>query len=199
MNLPNLLTLSRIAALFIVVGLLMLPWVGAATVAFVLFVVASITDWLDGYIARKYNMISNFGKLMDALADKVLVMGMFVVLLAMDILAPWTVLFVLLMLSREFLITGLRLVAATRGRVLAAERAGKLKTVIQIVSISVYLFSYALTTDFACWGMRPEHAFIQFTDFVALATFIVATILTVTSGVSYLVRYADLLWQKSDL
>ncbi len=196
MNLPNLLTLSRIVALFALVPLLMVEWKGCATFAFFLFIFASITDWLDGYVARRYGMISNFGKLMDALADKILVMGMFVVLLALDILPAWSVVLVLIMLSREFLITGLRLVAASKGRVLSAENSGKLKTVIQIICISIFLLQHALELD----GL-PTHAHLQaqaidFVHTVGLAFLWVSAILTTTSGIGYMIRYSDLLWEK---
>ena len=86
MNLPNLLTLSRIPLLFVISGLIYLEKPGAASLAFLLFVFAGLTDWLDGYIARKYNLISNFGKLMDALADKVIIVGMFITLLVIGML-----------------------------------------------------------------------------------------------------------------
>lgn len=186
MNLPNLLTLSRIAILFVIVGLLYSPLPGAATAAFVLFIIASVTDWLDGFIARRYNMISDFGKLMDALADKILISGMFVVLLAMDIMRPWTVFLVLLILSREFLITGLRLVAASKGVVLAAEKAGKIKTVMQIVCVSLYLFEEALLKDFTKW--TPQWL-IETASWGAVIVFVLCAVLTVTSGATYMTRY----------
>lgn len=199
MNLPNALTLSRIVFLFVLVGLLLTDWTGAATAAFFLFIIASVTDWLDGYIARRYGLISNFGKLMDALADKILVVGMFVVLLAIRIMPEWTVLLVLIILGREFLVTGLRLVAASKGRVLAAEKAGKLKTVVQIVCISVFLCVYAMQTDLVRWQLYPGEAVEAFFYWVAMGLLLVATLLTATSGVGYLVKYADLLKEEDAL
>ena len=196
MNLPNLLTLSRIAFLFVVVALLLMSWTGAATLGFVLFIVASVTDWLDGYIARRCGLISNFGKLMDALADKILVVGMFVVLLAVDIVPAWTVVLVLIILGREFLVTGLRLVAAAKGQVLAAEKSGKLKTVVQIVCVSVFLFVYALQEDLPVWGWYPGVAIEEFFYMTGMGLFFAATILTITSGAGYIIRYADLLKEE---
>lgn len=200
MNLPNALTLSRIAFLFVVVGLLLTPasWTGAATGAFVLFIVASVTDWLDGYIARRYGIVSNFGKLMDALADKILIVGMFVVLLAADILPSWSVLLVLIILSREFLITGLRLLAASKGRVLAAERAGKLKTVMQIICISIYLLHELLVRDASLYGLSGElsQRLALGSATAGMALLVVATLMTAYSGVGYLIRYADVLCEE---
>jgi len=121
-NLPNLLTLSRIPILFGIVALLYAPFPGARTLAFLLFIIGALTDWADGYFARKQGLVSNFGKLMDALTDKVFMVGLFVALLAADKLPAWTLPLLLLILSREFLITGLRLVAASWGIVLAAEK-----------------------------------------------------------------------------
>ena len=122
-NLPNLLTLSRIPILFGIVGLLYAPFPGASTIAFILFVIGALTDWADGYFARKQGLVSNFGKLMDALTDKVFMVGLFIALLAMNVLQGWALPMLLLILSREFLITGLRLVAASSGIVLAAEKS----------------------------------------------------------------------------
>ena len=127
MSLPNLLTLSRIPILFGVVGSLYLPFAGSSSLAFVLFIIGALTDWADGYYARKQGLVSNFGKLMDALTDKVFMVGLFISLLVIGILPEWTLPLLLLILSREFLITGLRLVAASEGVVLAAERSGNIR------------------------------------------------------------------------
>ena len=99
-SLPNLLTLSRIPILFGVVGFLYLPFSGASSLAFVLFIIGALTDWADGYYARKQGLVSNFGKLMDALTDKVFMVGLFISLLVIDnILPKWTLPLLLLILS----------------------------------------------------------------------------------------------------
>ncbi len=186
-NLPNVLTLSRVPILFVITGLLHLHdmrW--AATVAFVLFVLGGVTDWLDGYIARRLKMVSNFGKLMDALTDKVLMVGLCTSLLGESILPRWAVFLVLLIIAREFLITGLRLVAASQGMVLAAERSGKIKTVMQIVSIGTLLCAHALKKDFAL-DLTLQTAEVM--QAIGMALFIGATLLTVASGTGYLVKY----------
>ncbi len=186
MNLPNLLTLSRIPILFGIVGLLYLPVAGASTAAFVLFVIGALTDWADGYYARKQGLVSNFGKLMDALTDKVFMVGLFIALLAKGVLPAWTLPLLLLILSREFLITGLRLVAASSGIVLAAEKSGKHKTVSQIVSAVLLLLGVAVQADFP--NLLPN-VIGETLYWGGLVFFCIATLLTVSSGTQYMVKY----------
>ncbi len=167
-----------------------LPW--AATAAFVVFVLGGITDWLDGYLARRFKLVSNFGKLMDALTDKVLIVGLMIAMLVpmpgapAAILPDWALFLVLLIFGREFLITGLRLVAASHGRVLAAEKTGKIKTVLQLVSVAVLLLAHALAVDFHHQGASGK------VHFLGLWLFAGAAVLTALSGVGYLVKYWDM-------
>lgn len=193
MNIPNALTIARIMALFVLVAILLFPFDGAHSLAFILFILTALTDWLDGYLARRYNLVTNFGKLMDALADKILIMGMFVVIAAMGVTPEWTVLLLLIMLSREFLITGLRLIAATRGKVLSAEKAGKLKTILQIVCLSVYLLDLAFARDSFYTNMAEVFPLVHYLSEIGLGLFVLSTLLTFTSGCGYLIRHADLL------
>lgn len=194
MNFPNLLTLSRIPLMLIVIGLLYpapsTTWPGLRTLALFLFLFAALTDWLDGWLARKFGQVSEFGKFMDALADKVLTMGMFVSLLALGALEKWTLFLILLILSREFLITGLRLVAAAKGKTLAAEKVGKIKTVIQLLCISLFLGQLSLEVDGARF-LDPETNIqvIEALRWSGQISLIFATVLTVFSGVIYLVKY----------
>jgi len=185
-NLPNVLTLSRIPILFGIVAFLYAPFTGASTIAFVLFVIGALTDWADGYYARKQGLVSNFGKLMDALTDKVFMVGLFITLLAANKLPAWTLPLLLLILSREFLITGLRLVAASSGVVLGAEKSGKHKTVSQIVAAILLLLAIAVRNDF------PELLPVVVGDVLHLGGvvfFCIATLLTVSSGTQYMVKY----------
>lgn len=186
MNLPNLLTLSRIPILFGVVGLLYLPVQGASTGAFVLFVVGALTDWADGFYARKQGLVSNFGKLMDALTDKVFMVGLFIAMLVKGILPAWTLPLLLLILSREFLITGLRLVAASSGIVLAAEKSGKHKTVSQMVAAILLLIAVAVRADFP--ELLPQVVGDSL-HLGGLVFFCIATLLTVSSGTQYMIKY----------
>lgn len=184
-NLPNIISLSRIPVVFIIVACLYIPGVMGASLAFILFVLGSASDWLDGFLARKYNLVSDFGKLMDALTDKVFVVGTCVALLPTQILPGWGTFFVLIIIAREFFVTGLRLVAASRGRVLAAEKAGKLKTAVQMVSIGMLLFARVL-------GNTEQGASYLFHE-LGLLLFVIGAALTLYSGMGYLVKYGDLL------
>ena len=194
MNLPNLLTLSRIPLMVIVVALLH-PWEGkpipwASTAALVVFLFGALTDWLDGWLARRLGQVSDFGKFMDALVDKIFTMGTFVSLLALGIVGLWALFPILLILSREFLITGLRLVAAAQGKTLAAEKAGKVKTVMQITSISLYLAQGSIVHDLS--GVTLCNDWIQWAGILGQSadlTLILACLLTVYSGITYLVKY----------
>lgn len=141
MNLPNKLTLLRVALIPIFILLLMNE---AYYLSGVLFIAASATDALDGFIARKYQLITNFGKIMDPLADKLLVTSALICLVELDQIQGWMV---IVILAREFIITGLRAVAAGEGIIISAGTSGKLKTVLQMVAIIIILlqnwpFSY---------------------------------------------------------
>ncbi|WP_270181900.1 CDP-diacylglycerol--glycerol-3-phosphate 3-phosphatidyltransferase [Alkalihalobacillus sp. CinArs1] len=150
MNLPNKITVSRIFLIPVFLLFLLAPLPLGETeiagtlisnsqlIAAIIFIVASVTDWVDGYIARKHNLVTNLGKFLDPLADKLLVTSAFVSLVELGSAPAWIVVFIL---SREFAVTGLRLVAASEGEVLAASNLGKLKTWIQIVAISALLIN----------------------------------------------------------
>lgn len=192
-NIPNLLTFSRLPILFIIVALLCIQVKWASTAAFVFFVIGALTDWADGYFARKMNLISDFGKLMDALTDKVFVVGLFITLLVRDELELWALPLLLLILSREFLVTGLRLVAASSGKVLAAEQSGKHKTVSQIVCLVLLLLAITIREDFSSapdFLLTGLHTSGQ-------AFFVIATVLTLSSGIQYLIKYWDIFIGKS--
>jgi len=168
--------------------LVVIPW--AWTIALTLFLFGALTDWLDGWLARKLGQISDFGKFMDALVDKIFTMGTFVSLLALKVIGLWALFPILLILSREFLITGLRLVAAVQGKTLAAERAGKVKTVMQITSISLFLAQGALLHDLSKTKLLSfAEPWIEPIGQTAQISLIIACILTVYSGINYLSKY----------
>lgn len=195
MNLPNLLTLSRIIFLFLIVILMAMHWPGAATLAFVLFLIAAITDWADGFFARRWKLVSNFGKLMDALTDKILMVGLFVALTVLGYFEGWDLLAlfcVLLILCREFFITGLRLVAAANGIVLAAEKSGKQKTVSQILALAFLLLAPVLKDDLSRFFNRDFATVADGFHWIGFGLFLLATLLTVTSGTRYVWKY----WAK---
>ena len=180
MNIPNQLTVLRILLIpvFLILFLIPFNW-GTFTVldstitvahliATIVFIVASITDWLDGYLARKYNLVTNFGKFADPLADKLLVMAAFIALVGADIIPSWAV---VLIVSRELAITGLRLLLAEGGEVNAANMLGKIKTFTQLVAIPLLMLS---NFPFAATGIRVD-----------LITFYVCVFFTVLSGINY--------------
>ncbi len=191
MNLPNKLTFARLVLSFVFAALLSidgLSWGGTA--ALIVFSLAAYTDLLDGQIARKRNLITNFGKLMDPLADKVLMCAGFVMLCERGFFPGWIV---VVILAREFLVTGLRLVASAEGIVLAAENLGKYKTTFQIIAVIYFLLVIAASEPAFAWinpvlefrGMGP-HVLGQLLIWIAL-------ILTVVSGFSYLWKNRKLL------
>jgi len=194
MSWPNILTLSRIPFLFIVAGCLLLPSPGPLF-AVVFFVVAAVTDWADGWLARKTGDISDFGKLMDALADKILMVGMLIVLLGTGLLPEWCLFLVLLIVTRELWVTGLRMVAASRGVVLAAEKLGKYKTVFQILAVAFLLLGESLRRDF---DLPPATGLVSIIDFTGITCFLIATVLTVSSGSVYLWKYRGLFTRDED-
>jgi CDP-diacylglycerol---glycerol-3-phosphate 3-phosphatidyltransferase len=190
LNLPNLITLSRIPTMFIIVWLMYCEWRGAASLAFWIFIATAVGDWLDGYLARKQNLVSNFGKFMDALTDKILVIGLMVSFVSIpQYNSPLFLIMVLLTLCREFLVSGMRMVAATRGVVVAAERGGKAKTVFQLIAVGFLLFVPMLEVDLAPFLTFPVAAYAGYLHKTGYALFIIATALTVSSGVSYMRKY----------
>ncbi len=177
MNLPNKLTILRVILIpFFVVFLLGAetfgPW--SVYVALAIFVIASLTDMLDGKIARKYNLVTNFGKFMDPLADKLLVVSALVCYVDMGRIPSWIVLTII---AREFIISGFRLVAAESGIVIAASYWGKIKTVVQMVTIIFMMPNFGGTAVF--W---IEQILIY-----------ASLILTVVSLIDYIVKNKEVL------
>ena len=145
MNLPNILTLLRLGLTVLLVASLSVDYPSHFGIALLVFLLASLTDYLDGVIARKWNLITDFGKLMDPLADKVLTASAFICLIPYGALPAWAV---IIIISREFLITGLRLLASSKGVILPAEKLGKHKTAWQMITI-VFFLALLAADDFA--------------------------------------------------
>jgi len=191
MNLPNVITLSRIPLMFVIAGLMYCDWPGAASLAFWLFIAAAVGDWLDGYIARTRGLVSNFGKLMDALTDKIMVMGLVVVLVDKHLLP---VSLALITLCREFLVTGMRMVAASKGVVVAADKGGKSKTVTQLIAIGFLVGAPMAERDWARFaGLNLDH-FAGIVEKTGLVIFATGTVLAVWSGWRYIARHASLVF-----
>ena len=184
MNLPNTLTLARLGVTAFFVASLSLDYPLHQTVAGVLFVAATLTDYLDGVIARKWNLITDFGKLMDPLADKILTASAFICLIPFGALPAWAV---IVIISREFLITGLRLLASSKNIILPAEKLGKHKTAWQMATIIYFLLLLALS-EWIGKGPGWETACNAGQWLVGITV-----ILTVYSGLAYLYKNRTLI------
>ena len=141
MNTPNKLTVARMIIVPFLVVFLLTGWGGEANryISLALFVVASVTDWFDGYLARKNNLVTNFGKFMDPLADKLLVCSAMICMIDLKRLPAW---FVIIIIAREFIISGFRLIAAENGIVIAANYWGKFKTASQMIMIILLILHF---------------------------------------------------------
>ncbi|RYM07126.1 CDP-diacylglycerol--glycerol-3-phosphate 3-phosphatidyltransferase [Sporolactobacillus sp. THM7-7] len=188
MNLANQLTVSRMMMIPAFLIFLLVPMnlgqVGSGNfvlpvsqmIAGFIFIIASFTDWLDGQIARRRHLVTNFGKFADPLADKLLVMSAFVSFVGMGRMASWMV---IIILAREFAVTGLRLVAAGEGDVIAAGKLGKWKTLFQMLAIISYLFN---NIPFGLGGFPLNEILLW-----------IAVILTILSGADYFYHNRDVL------
>jgi CDP-diacylglycerol--glycerol-3-phosphate 3-phosphatidyltransferase len=191
MNLPNRLTVSRLVltVAFLIAMFVEFPF--NETLALVFFVVASITDWMDGSIARSRNLITNFGILMDPLADKILICSAFIAFIGKDYMPAWMVVIVV---TRELAITGLRLLAASKQVVLAAEGYGKHKTISQITAI----ISVLVLGSYQSWGPIGKAVFgfpilgYAWVGVFTKAALWLSVVLTFSSGGLYLWRNRDL-------
>ncbi|MBU1121417.1 MAG: CDP-diacylglycerol--glycerol-3-phosphate 3-phosphatidyltransferase [Candidatus Omnitrophota bacterium] len=177
MNICNKLTISRIFLAFICIGLIIKDTLAFLIVAFIIFIIASITDFLDGYLARKKNLISDLGKLLDPIADKILIIGVFLAFLQVGIINAWMVSVIML---REFIITGLRFYGLSKGIVLEAQTLGKHKTVSQIIGIVLIFITLILSkvTD------SSTVYFLYYKLVPAVMWYVV--VITLFSGISYL-------------
>lgn len=173
MNLPNKLTIFRVVLIpFFVLFLLVDMTAYDKWIALAIFIIASFTDFLDGHIARKYHLVTNFGKFMDPLADKLLVCSALICLIELDRIPSWIV---IVIIAREFIISGFRLVASDNGVVIAASYWGKFKTTFQIIMICLMIADLA-----------PLAVVTQIVMWIALA-------LTVVSLADYLIKNKDVM------
>lgn len=190
MNLPNKLSMIRIIAIPLVM-LFMLPisiygfspdgWNNFISsygmiVAGIIFVIASLTDFADGYIARKYNLITDLGKFLDALADKMLVISILLAFIELGRISAWPVMIICL---REFMVTGIRLIASKDGVVMAAKMLGKIKTTTQMIAITFLMFEFV----FIKLGLAATTVTI-----IGDILFYISVIMTIVSGMDYLLK-----------
>src|ERR1700676_1298994 len=188
MNWANRLTLSRLVLTILFVAALNSSWQYGRTAALILFLLAGITDFVDGEVARRYSWVTNFGKLMDPLVDKIMMAAAFISLVPLKAVPAWAATAVV---ARDFLITGLRLMASAKGRVLPAERLGKQKTSWQIVTVIFFLALLAASElhyadERSTWWLRAR-------DIAGpiLVYFMVA--LTIYSGIGFTWRNRELI------
>lgn len=182
MNLPNKLTLFRVILIPFFVFFLLAPYFPGYGnyIALAIFIVASLTDMLDGKIARKYNLVTNFGKFMDPLADKLLVCSALICLIELGMIPSWVV---IIIIAREFIISGFRLIASDNGVVIAASYWGKFKTTFQMLMVIVLMLDITLN----------QYAWIHILGIVL--TYI-ALALTVISLIDYIVKNRDVLKEQ---
>lgn len=175
MNIPNILTIIRILFIPVFVVIYYLGFYGWNIVTAILIAIASVTDYLDGAIARKYNLITDFGKLIDPIADKLLVAAALLILLDWGKVSAWVV---IILIGREFIISGFRMVAAGKGVVIAAGMSGKIKTVVQMLGVILLFLN---NWFFAAWNVPLGEIFIY-----------ASVVLSVWSCGEYIIKNRDL-------
>ena len=192
MNLPNQLTMGRLFLTALFVAVMSIPdqllksfhlLDYRITIAILFFLIASLTDFLDGYIARKLKLVTDFGKLMDPLVDKILTSAVFIILTQENMIPAWIT---IIIISREFLVTGLRLLASNQGKVLSADSLGKWKTTSQIIVASFFLIVMG--------SNEPTLNCLEFIDqpMIGNLLIIICTTITIVSGWSYLSKNRQL-------
>jgi CDP-diacylglycerol--glycerol-3-phosphate 3-phosphatidyltransferase len=188
MNWANRLTLSRLALTILFVAALNSSWQYARTSALLIFLVAGVTDFVDGEIARRYQWVTNFGKLMDPLVDKIMMAAAFISLVPLKAIPAWAATTVV---ARDFLITGLRMLASAQGRVLPAERLGKQKTSWQVVTVIFFLGLLSLdelryANESSTWWLRAWNDAGPVLVWITVA-------LTIYSGLGYAWRHREVI------
>jgi CDP-diacylglycerol---glycerol-3-phosphate 3-phosphatidyltransferase len=188
MNWANRITLSRLALTVLFVVSLNSSWQYARTTALVIFLIAGLTDFIDGEIARRYGTITNFGKLMDPLVDKIMLAAAFISLVPLKAVPAWAATTIV---ARDFLITGLRLMASAKGRILPAESLGKQKTSWQVITVLFFLGLFSASelrfaNEESVWW---QHAWNQAGPILVWIT----VALTLYSGLAYAWRHRELI------
>ncbi len=191
-TLANWLTVSRIPAMFAIVWLMKRDFAWAATITFWLFIAAALTDWFDGMVARARGEVSSFGRFMDAVIDKVMVIGLMFALVNDNYFMGYEALAMMLLLcilGREFAISGMRMAAATKGIVIEADLGGKVKTFVQLNAIGWLLGARMFTQDFGDLFPAGDRSIITFIQYAGMGLYFLSAVLTITSGISYFRRH----------
>lgn len=198
MNTPNKITLSRLLLLPIIIFFYLADFIPyGRLVATIVFIIACLTDFIDGYLARKYNQVTDLGKFFDTIADKVLIMTGLILIIAAPVTGSAPIVFptylgvicVIIILARELIVSALRQIAASKGIVLAADMGGKVKATVQYISVSLYMFYAFFITDIhPLLDGETANKVSGIISFILMIILIAATILTIYSGASYLIR-----------
>lgn len=188
-NIPNLLTLFRIALIPPVCVLIFFGDPVSVLIAVVLFWVASVTDWVDGYIARRQNLVSMTGKFLDPLADKLLVMASLVMMLPMGRIPSWLV---IIIIGRELTVSGLRSIAATEGMVISAGEGGKYKTTFQMIGILLLLIHFTYDVNYGFMTVRLNF------HWLGLGLLLISAVFSITSAVEYFRGFLQAIGQLSE-
>ena len=194
MNLPNKITVARMLLIPIMI---IVPYLGFNNILFgsvtigsfitvIIFLIASFTDFLDGYLARKNNLVTTFGKFLDPIADKLLVLSALIMLVEQGIIPGWIP---IIIAAREFIVSGIRMLAAGDGKVIAASWYGKVKTVSQMVAISLAFLSTNTFMQFTSVEMSTGTLILNILMSLAM---IVAVLMTILSGVDYFMKSKDI-------
>lgn len=194
MNLPNKITVARMLLIPIMI---IVPYLGFNNILFgsvtigsfitlIIFLIASFTDFLDGYLARKNNLVTTFGKFLDPIADKLLVLSALIMLVEQGIIPGWIP---IIIAAREFIVSGIRMLAAGDGKVIAASWYGKVKTVSQMVAISLAFLSTNTFMQFTSVEMSTGALILNILMSLAM---IVAVLMTILSGVDYFMKSKDI-------
>lgn len=190
MNLPNRLTIARIALLPLIMFFYMvsfIPYGYGKIISLVLFIIASVTDFLDGYIARKNNIVTDFGKFADTIADKMLTFtALFMFMMDGTIPAPYGIIFAFVTLMRDFIVLGIKSLVSSKGKVVGSEKIGKIKFFISTIA---YPFGY-LVPILIAFGVGGVALLVTQIIFYVLIG--ITALLTVYSGIDYLVKYRDI-------
>ncbi len=190
MNMPNKLTLSRIILTPLFMTFFVVDDAWCKIIGFILYVVAALTDIADGHYARKYGIITGFGKFMDPLADKILVSAALIALVALDFARAWMV---MIIIAREFYVTGIRSLAAYKGTVVPASTIAKLKTMTQMSAITFIFIVITLESIFQIYD-SPFSSILNFNRQLVYDILLgLATLLTVYSGIDYTIKYYPML------
>lgn len=194
MNLPNKITVARMLLIPIMI---IVPYLGLNNILFgsvtigsfitlIIFLIASFTDFLDGYLARKNNLVTTFGKFLDPIADKLLVLSALIMLVEQGIIPGWIP---IIIAAREFIVSGIRMLAAGDGKVIAASWYGKVKTVSQMIAISLAFLSTNTFMQFTSVGMSTGALILNILMSLAM---VIAVLTTILSGVDYFIKSKDI-------